>query len=175
MGQLKKPPVANAGQDQTVIVNETVKFDGSGSTDADGTIVSYSWNFGDAKSGSGVKPTHVYIAKGIYTVTLTVTDNDGLTGTDTAKITVKTPAEIVQDLIIKVDGLGLPSDIEKGFNDKLIAAKAQITQNKYTPARNVLNAFINQVNAQRGKALTTAQANVLISIAQRIINLIPGK
>jgi hypothetical protein len=70
---------------------------------------------------------------------------------------------------------GLPSDIEKGLIDKLTAAKTQIMQNKYTPARNVLNAFINQVNAQRGKVLTTAQTNELIATAERIINSIPGK
>ena len=87
-------PVANAGTDQTVIVNEVVTFDGSGSTDSDGTIVSYAWDFGDTHTGSGVTTSHAYSAIGIYTVTLTVTDNDGLTGSDTAVITVKTPGSL---------------------------------------------------------------------------------
>ena len=68
-------------------------------------------------------------------------------------ITVKAPAETVQDLITKVHGLGLPPDIEKGLIDKLTTARMKITQKQYTPARNTVNAFINQVNAQRGKAL----------------------
>jgi PKD repeat protein len=88
------PPVANAGPDQTVIVNKPVIFDGSGSTDSDGTIVSYAWDFGDTHTGSGVTTTNVYTAAGTYTVTLTVTDNGGLTGSDTAVITVKTPGSL---------------------------------------------------------------------------------
>jgi hypothetical protein len=58
---------------------------------------------------------------------------------------------------------------------KLDALKKKITQAQNTPARNTLNPFINHVNAQRGKALTTDQANEIIAIAQRIINAIPGK
>lgn len=58
---------------------------------------------------------------------------------------------------------------------KLTAAQKQIPNNKNTPARNQLQAFINDVRTQRGKAVTPAQANDLIATAQRIINAIPGK
>ena len=60
-----------------------LQFDGSGSVDPDGSIVSYMWDFGDGSTGSGVTPTHTYAAAGDYTVTLTVVDNDNLSGTDT--------------------------------------------------------------------------------------------
>jgi dipeptidyl aminopeptidase/acylaminoacyl peptidase len=170
-----QPPVANAGQDQTVIVNEIATFDGSGSTDSDGTLETYAWDFGDTSIGSGMTTSHAYTVAGTYTVTLTVTDNEGLTGSDTTVITVQTPAEAVQDLITKVDGLGLPKGIEQSLLAKLDTAEKKITQEQYTPARNTLNAFINQVNAQRGKAITETQADELILIAQRIINSIPGK
>jgi len=86
-----------------------------------------------------------------------------------------TPTEAVRDLITKVDGKGLPKGIEQSLLAKLNVAEKKITQEQYTPARNTLKAFINEVNAQRGKALTTAQANDLIATAQRIINAIPGK
>jgi len=52
-------------------------FDGSGSIDPDGSIVSYAWNFGDNSSGTGMTTNHVYVAEGNYTVTLTVTDDAG--------------------------------------------------------------------------------------------------
>ncbi len=91
---IEKPPVANAGQDQTVIVNEVVIFDGSGSTDSDGTIESYAWNFGDIHTGSGETTSHTYTVAGTYTVTLTVTDNEGLTGSDTTVITLPTPGSL---------------------------------------------------------------------------------
>ncbi len=54
-----------------------VSFDGSGSFDSDGSIVSYAWIFGDTGTGTGVSPSHTYAASGTYTVRLTVTDNDG--------------------------------------------------------------------------------------------------
>ena len=170
-----QPPVASAGPDKTVIVNEPVIFDGSGSSDSDGTIVTYAWDFDDSTQGQGITTSHTYTAAGTYTVSLMVTDNDGLKGSDTAIITVKTPAEAVQDLITKVDGFGLPKGIEQGLLAKLDTAEKKIIQKQYTPARNTLNAFINQVSAQREKALTGTQANELIAIAERIINSIPGK
>ena len=55
-----------------------VNFDGTGSSDPDGTIVAYDWDFGDGGTGTGVTPTHTYAAAGIYTVTLTVTDDGGV-------------------------------------------------------------------------------------------------
>jgi PKD repeat protein len=83
------PPTANAGPDQFVAVGATVSFDGGNSADPDGTIVGYAWSFGDASApGSGRTVTHAYATSGVYTVTLTVTDNRGATGTDTAAVVV---------------------------------------------------------------------------------------
>jgi len=84
-----KNPIANAGPSKTAIVGDSVSFDGSASNDPDGIIVSYSWDFGDGSTGSGVTTTHTYNVVGIYTVTLTVRDNLGATGTATTTVTVK--------------------------------------------------------------------------------------
>ena len=73
-------------------VGETVSFDSSGSSDPDGYIVGYAWSFGDGYTGTGVNPSHSYALAGTYTVSLTVTDNDGLTGLQTKTITVS-PSE----------------------------------------------------------------------------------
>ena len=72
-------------------VGQTVTFDASSSYDPDGTIVSYSWNFGDGNFETTINPTvqHSYSSPGTYTVTLTVTDNDGLKTTLIKQITVK--------------------------------------------------------------------------------------
>ena len=59
-------------------------FDGSGSSDSDGSIVSYDWSFG----GSGVTANHTFGSAGTYNVTLTVTDDDGATDVTTQSVTV---------------------------------------------------------------------------------------
>ena len=66
-------------------------FDGTGSTDPDGTIASYSWNFGDNTSGTGATPKHSYVVGGTYSVVLTVTDNGGKTNSVTRSVTVTSP------------------------------------------------------------------------------------
>ena len=79
--EAKIPPSSNPGS-YTGTERAAVSFDGSKSFDPDGSIVSYEWNFGDGNSGTGVNPTHIYLQNGTYTVTLEVTDNDGLTATN---------------------------------------------------------------------------------------------
>jgi len=63
-------------------------FDATPSSDIDGTIVSYDWDFGDGSTGPGITRNHTYDAAGTYTVTLTVTDSDGATDTDSESVTV---------------------------------------------------------------------------------------
>ncbi len=87
------PPTANAGPDQTVC--EEVTLDGTQSEDTDGTIESYEWllehrnNTAFNNTSSGATPTMSSLEEGIYDVTLTVTDNDGLTDTDIMILTVE--------------------------------------------------------------------------------------
>lgn len=63
-------------------------FDGSGSSDSDGSIVSYAWVFGDGSTGSGGTVSHAYGAAGTYDVGLTVTDDDGATGSASESVVV---------------------------------------------------------------------------------------
>ena len=67
----------------------TVAFDASGSKDADGTIASYEWDFGDGQKGSGAKVNHDYKDVKAYTVMLTVTDNDGAKANKMLTVTVE--------------------------------------------------------------------------------------
>ena len=124
-----------------------------------------------------IKPVAPLILGEKYTVTIQGLDHQGIVMETpySWSFTTITSGEATQDLTTKVDSLGLPAAVETGLMDKLTAAQARIAQKKYTPARNTLNAFINQVNAQTGKAIDPDDTDELIAIAQRIINSIPGK
>lgn len=72
------------------------------SQDPDGTIKLWFWNFGDGSKSTEKNPTHVYIKKGIYTVNLTVTDDNGDTDTTTKILVVPQPEEQTWLLIVQV-------------------------------------------------------------------------
>lgn len=84
-----KPPTASFTYSPTenIYINITITFTDA-STDKDGTIAAWSWDFGDGTTSTDDNPTHKYTAIGPYTVTLIVTDNDGANGTTTKSITV---------------------------------------------------------------------------------------
>lgn len=101
-------PAASAGPDKTLHIGELAIFDGAASSDSDGTIVSYIWDFGDGETGSGFRVEHLYKSKGIFAVTLTVTDNYGAIGSDTTTVEVINSAPVANagpDQII--EGVGL--------------------------------------------------------------------
>jgi PKD repeat protein len=73
----------------------TVTFDAGGSSDSDGYVVEYRWNFGDGGSGTGVTISHNFMTSGTYPVTLTVVDNQGATSQAQLAITVNdTPVKV---------------------------------------------------------------------------------
>lgn len=111
------PPIAEAGPDQAVLVDEVVTFDGSLSHDPDGTIVSYAWDFGDGEGGNNATATHAYPTAGTYTVTLRVTDDGGLQDQDTLKVTVS-EAPAVEEFAFTGT---VPS---QGENKHLVSVKA---------------------------------------------------
>jgi PKD repeat protein len=69
----------------------TCSFDGAGSSDSDGAVVSHAWSFGDGSESTAAAPTRTYAAAGTYTVALTVTDDDGDTGATEVSVTVDEP------------------------------------------------------------------------------------
>jgi hypothetical protein len=86
-----RPPIAVIAGPSTATTGQIVTFDGSGSTDPDGTITNFSWSFGDGTSGAGAIVTHTYTTVNTFVVTLTVTDNSGKTNSTTHSITVIAP------------------------------------------------------------------------------------
>jgi len=85
------PPTAAIGATPTEgIAPLSVSFSGTGA-DTDGTVTNYTWNFGDGSSANIQNPSHIFDSPGTFTVTLTVTDNGGATGSATKQIVVSAP------------------------------------------------------------------------------------
>jgi hypothetical protein len=171
------PPVADAGFDRIVLVNGVVTMDGNGSYDPDEDSLSYVWDFGDSAMAAGVVVTHVYTAADTYTTTLTVTDDNGAIGTDTAIVTVLTAAEAIELLILDVMDLNLQQGIENGLDAKLdsaFQALDDLNEHNNVAAVNALQAFINAVEAQRGTKIPNADADDLIDAANAIITALGG-
>ncbi|MEM1325670.1 MAG: PKD domain-containing protein [Bacteroidota bacterium] len=82
------PEIAFTATPENGRVPQEVNFDASASSDPDGSIADYAWNFGDGTTGNGETIAHTYTSTGTYTATLTITDNEGATATDTKTITV---------------------------------------------------------------------------------------
>ena len=97
-----EPPVADPNGPYSGTTGSPVLFDGTGSSDPDGTIVAYDWDFGDGNTGTGDTPSHSYAADGTYTVSLTVTDNDG--ASDTATTTATIEGDVVQVMVCHKPG-----------------------------------------------------------------------
>lgn len=82
-------PIAQANGPYSTTIGESIQFSSAGSNDANGNIVSYYWEFGDGNTSTAASPVHTYQNAEVYTVKLTVTDNDGNTATDIATAEVK--------------------------------------------------------------------------------------
>ena len=90
-GPVNRPPVASFTSSAS---GQTVDFSGAASSDPDGSIASWSWDFGDGTQGTGATVRHSYAAAGTYTVTLRVADNQGASAsTSTALTVVATPPD----------------------------------------------------------------------------------
>ena len=109
------PPAANTAPTAAFTATESglsVTFDAGGSSDGDGSVAGYAWDFGDGQTSStGPTVTHAYAAAGTYPVTLTVTDDDGARDDVTRDVSVEDvpgPAILLRDVFDRTatNGLG---------------------------------------------------------------------
>ncbi len=131
---------------------ETVQFNASKSTD-DGEIVLYQWDFGDGSAfGEGMITTHVYQADGEYTVTLTLTDDEGKQSTISKNVAISTSAPEAPKLLSVIGGKDHKSihlswaenaeqniqyykiycSLDDYFSDTILIDSVPSTQNQYT-------------------------------------------
>ena len=145
------PPVAAVDGPYNGIANEDISMSAAASTDADGQALTYTWDFGDGTTGSGVSVTHSYSAAGNYTVRLIVTDPLTLADTVTTTATIITPQAAIADARAIISDLQTAGKLGKGnaksLNSKLDAALASLAHGNPATAANQLNAMRNEINS----------------------------
>ena len=122
-------PLPSAGTDLSVAIGAQASFSAVESIDPDGNIVSYDWDFGDGTTGVGMDVSHAYGVLGVYTVRLRVTDDLGVTATDTALVTILA----LPDLIKPTVSLSIPGspncsgtiNLNATANDNVAVAKVE--------------------------------------------------
>ena len=145
------PPVANAGADQSALVNDSVTLDGSGSSDADGNQLTFSWSFVSIPDGSSATlsdttattPGFVVDAPGSYVAQLIV--NDGTVNSAADTITVST------DNSPPVANAGADQSVVEGDTVTLSGASS------YDPDDNIDTYSWSQIN---GPMVTLTQVNL---------------
>lgn len=165
-----EPPTANFTYTPTNPINTDIIEFTDTSTDNDCTIISRYWDFGDGYYSSLQNPIHCFYNDGTYDVTLTVTDDDGATDTIIKSIVVIIPSNDIQEFINDIEDMNLHHGLENSLTQKLMNVIQSLGYGWTNDAKNQLNAFIHQVEAQRGKKLTEGQADYLVAAAQDIID-----
>ncbi len=110
------PPVASPGGPYTGDEGSAVALT-DGSTDVDGTVVSWLWDLGDGTTSTQQNPTKTWVDDGTYTVSLTVTDDDGATNTVSTTATVSNVAPIASATIPATGLTGTPITFVGGLTD----------------------------------------------------------
>jgi hypothetical protein len=173
-----EPPIANAGSNQTVTVGTLVTLGGSGSSDPNTPPLplTFKWTqtSGPTVTLTGANtamPTFTPTQTGTYIFSLVV--NNGVLDSAAASVTITIipvqPEQLIQTLIAQVHSLGLPNGIEQSLVSKLSAASVSLNRGNAQAAINQLNAFIHEVEAQRGKKISSSEADTLIADAEQII------
>jgi DNA/RNA endonuclease G (NUC1)/PKD repeat protein len=112
-----QPPIGNVTGPSSAAEGNTVAFSAAASIDPNGSVVSYEWSFGDGATGTGVDAAHTFTQDGVYAVSVTITDNDGLTDTVTTTITVANVAPIIGDFPGATLNVGDTYTVSGSFTD----------------------------------------------------------
>ena len=140
----------------------TVKFVGSNSSDADGIITNYLWDFGDGTNSTLANPTHVYSTAGTYTATLLVTDNSNSTGSATVSITAKAVSSVKAANVLSVSVAWAKTNFTSGY---FVATIKVVDQNETPLANAVVSVTSSGLSSGSATATTNAQGVVTIKSA----------
>ena len=112
-----QPPIGSVVAPASALEGDTVNFSAAGSVDPNGSVVSYAWDFGDGSTGEGVTASHAYSQDGVFTVRLTLTDNDGLTDSTLFTLTVNNVSPVLDAVADATVTLGATYSVSGTFAD----------------------------------------------------------
>ncbi len=98
-----------------------IQFSSAGSTDNDGVITAYNWNFGDGSSSTDPNPVHTYATGGSKTVSLTLTDDDGESGSTTINVIAADPNDVDRVVSFVLINAVNDTDISELHNNDFIS------------------------------------------------------
>jgi PKD repeat protein len=174
-----KPPVAEFTYNVHFLA---VSVDGFPSSDPDGTISSYAWTWGDGTTETGMTATHTYATEGAKTITLTVTDNSGLTNSTSKIVDVskQKPNDTIFDAPVMVNDdtannqqapviIGLPGrelfvawqDSRSG-DDDIYVPKSHATGTDFAPNKRADDSLISSKQVEPA-ATATANGTILLT------------
>ena len=178
---MNNPPIAVAGTNQIAYARidgiAKVVLDGNDSYDPDGDQLTYSWSWivdNNIYEANGVSPT-IELPVGEYSIELIVNDGIDNSGPNYVIVKVIGPIDILIDLINGIEGMMLPHGIENSLIVKLDSALEKLeddNEKNDEAAVNSLEAFINAVEAQRGKKISGEEADDLIEAVQLVIDIL---
>lgn len=154
-----QPPVANAGGPYSAPPNTPIQFNATDSSDSDGVIASYTWNFGDGTTATGPTPSHSYATANNYSVTLSVTDNSGTATPTSVAVAINNPNPSVSSIQIYPGN----TTVKAGANVQFAAVSL-----------NVNGAPVGGIEYTWRTNYTGPAANVAISETGDFVSDVPG-
>jgi hypothetical protein len=158
-------PVADAGQDQKVTVEygsdtATVTLDGSVSYDTDGSVVSYLWKEGEAILGSAAV-IEATLSIETHDISLTVTDNDGLSSSDTTQVVIESAK------VVPVADAGGDQQVEAEYGSETVAVTLN-GSGSYDPDGSIVSYLWKEGNVTVGNS---AVIEATLSVGTHTITL----
>lgn len=137
-----------------------VSFSGAGSSDPDGNLVAYDWQFGDGAAASGISASHSYTQPGSYSAQLRVTDNSGLSASSAVTITVDAPVVVIP---MRVADIAMSVQVLKNGQARATAAVKVVNGNGQAVAGAVVTGNWSGI-VSRSSASATTGSNGIASL-----------
>jgi hypothetical protein len=149
-----QPPIAALGGPASLDAGVAGAFSAAGSLVPNGSISTYAWDFGDGATASGADVTHAFAQPGLYDVRVTVTDNDGLTDSETLRVSVAgvaaPPGAGLDPALQLIDGLieggKLPRNIGAVLRAEIVAAQQLLKRGRNPAAAALLRATVLEID-----------------------------